>query len=196
MYMLLSPGISLALAGCRHWGTSYVFLMTRLSLKLMTDSLFILVITMSMGILSCITTGWWGAVSLTIFGQTNWLRLIMITVFWPTWSDKRHGNFYHRATSYRLQFYLGGPFPKTRTWWILVPCCGSDGRRRPWRHVVNVASLEFEKMKLLLLQEWLAESRPYMLTLLILPMRVTGELRDIGLFRYQIHLLWDLVFSH
>lgn len=44
--------------------------MMRLSFRCMTDPHFILVITMSMGILSCITTGWWGAVSLTISSQT------------------------------------------------------------------------------------------------------------------------------
>ena len=113
------------------------------SFKLMTDSLFILVITMSMGILSCITTGWWGAVSLTIFSQTNWLRLI--TVFRPTWPDKRHGNFCPWATSYRVQFYHGGPFPKTRTWRILVPCCRSYGTRRPWRHVVTLPHLDLRR---------------------------------------------------
>ena len=42
---------------------------------MMTDPLFVLVITASMGILSCITTGWWGAVSLTISSQTNCLML-------------------------------------------------------------------------------------------------------------------------
>ena len=45
--------------------------MMRLGLSFMTDPHFILVITVSMGVLSCITTGWWGAVSLTISSQTN-----------------------------------------------------------------------------------------------------------------------------
>ena len=35
------------------------------------DPHFMLVILASMGILSCITTGWWGAVSLTVSSQTN-----------------------------------------------------------------------------------------------------------------------------
>ena len=120
-------------ASC-SWRTSYNFIMLRFFLT--TDPHFILVITVSMGILSCITTAWWGALSLTIFSQTNWLRAI--TVFRSTRPDKRHGNIYHRSTSYRFQFYHGGPFPKTRTWRILVPSRWSYGRRRPWRHVVTL----------------------------------------------------------
>ena len=65
----------------------------------MTD-LFILVITASMGILSCITTVWWGAVSLTNHDIQLDELTIAITVFRSTWPDKRHGIICHRDTSY------------------------------------------------------------------------------------------------
>ena len=51
---------------CRQaLGSPYLFIMWMMRFFLMTDLRLILVITASMGILSCITTVWWGAVSLT-----------------------------------------------------------------------------------------------------------------------------------
>ena len=70
------------------------------SFYMTNDPHFFLVITAFTGILSCITTAWWGAVSLTNHDIQLDELTKAITVFRSTWPDKRHGNICHGPNSY------------------------------------------------------------------------------------------------